>query len=595
MTDQPLNHTPKDVSSSYILKRLWHSYIKPYTPRILLSFVFMILCAITTATLAKMMEPVIDDVFKNEDIMQLQWVVGVVFIAFLVKGIATYGEEVSMNFVGQSVISDLQKTLFSKIIQADISFFYQQSTGSLVSLCTYNITLIRNMIENTLKSLGKDIFTVIFLMIVMFYQDPLLSCIALFVFPLALIPLIKVGKKMRHVSKNTQDKTGTWASFLTQALQGIRLIKSYNMEKKEIDYGVSYIDQLLSLSLRSGRIKSLSSPIMETIGGGAIVIVIGYGGFQVIEGHNTAGAFFSFITALIMMYEPAKRLAKLHANLQEGLAATAQIFDIIDVKPTIKSPINAQPLDIKNTTITFENVGFAYDKEHPVVKNISINIAPGEKVALIGPSGAGKTTLFNLMLRFFDTAHGKILIDGQDIRQVTLPSLRKMIGFVSQEIVLFNMTIRENILFGKPDASEEDVIIAAKNAAAHTFIKSLPHGYDTIVGESGLKLSGGQRQRISLARAFLKNAPILLLDEATSALDTKSEKVIQASLDKLMIGKTCLIIAHRLSTIQNVDKIYVMSNGEIIENGTHEALLKNKSLYYQLNQQQVKTHAEMPS
>ncbi len=390
MITEPFKSLAQDDAGTSILTRLWRSYIKPYTSHIALSFIFMILCALTTAILAKMMEPVIDDVFKNENLLQLKWVVAIVFIAFVVKGIATYGEEVLMNFVGQSVISDIQKSLFENIVRSDVAFFYTQPTGSLVSLCTYNITLIRHMIENTLKSLGKDIFTVFFLVCVMFYQDTTLSLIALVVFPIALFPLVKVGRKMRLVSKNTQDKTGNWASFLTQALQGIRLIKSYNMEAREISYGTAYVEQLLALSLKSGRIKSLSSPIMETIGGGAIVIVIAYGGVQVIGGHSTAGAFFSFITALIMMYEPAKRLAKLHSNLQEGLSATAQIFYIIDIPPKIQSSPTSIALTLKEARVSFNNISFSYtNSTPPVLENVTIEALPGKKVALIGPSGGG--------------------------------------------------------------------------------------------------------------------------------------------------------------------------------------------------------------
>jgi subfamily B ATP-binding cassette protein MsbA len=569
-------------STSKLMKRLWRFYINPYKGKILLSLFFMALSAATTAGLAKLMEPIIDDVFKSENIEALKFVSLTVFTLFILKGVAAYGESVTMNFVGQRIIANLQIDLFNKLLENDLAFFHDTASGVLISRCTNDVNLMRNVVSNTLTSFGKDLLTIVFLVSVMFYQDWLLSSIAFFVFPIAILPIVKIGKRMRKVSTNTQKENSFFITLLNQTFQGMRLVKSYAMEAYEKNRATQVIEQLLKLIVKANRIKSLSSPIMETLGGMAIVIVISYGGLQVIEGHNTAGAFFSFIAALLMAYEPMKRLANLNANLQEGLAATVRVFKVLDQKPAIKTLPHAKSLTVKKGAIHFKDVSFSYAKSKGILENITLEIPAGKTVALVGHSGSGKSTLLNLIPRFYDTAKGSIEIDHQSLKDVTLPSLRQNIGLVSQEITLFDDTIRANILYGKMDATEDAVIEAAKAAAAHDFIKKLPDGYDTMIGESGVRLSGGQRQRLAIARAMLKNAPILLLDEATSSLDTQSEKQVQKALTNLMKGRTCLVIAHRLSTIQDADWIYVMDQGKIVEQGTHQDLLKQKGLYQTL-------------
>jgi subfamily B ATP-binding cassette protein MsbA len=542
----------------------------------------MALGAASTAGLAKQMEPIIDDVFKSESIEALKYVSLVVFVLFIVKGFSAYGESIFMNFIGQRIIANLQRDLFECLLKSDLAFFHHTSTGTLISRCTNDVNLMRNVVSNTITSFGKDSFTVFCLMIVMFYQDWFLSSIAFFVFPVAILPIVKIGKRMRKVSTSTQKETGSYMTLLNEIFQGARLVKAYGMEKYENSRAKKIIEEIFRLNIKSNRIKSMSSPIMETLGGMAIVVVISYGGLQVIKGNNSAGAFFSFISALLLAYEPMKNLAKLNANLQEGLAATIRVFDVIDAKPKIINLKNAKELQINQGTIEFKKVNFSYNPEKQILKNINLKIPAGKTIALVGPSGSGKSTLLNLIPRFYEANNGEILFDNHEIKSVTIDSLRKNIALVSQEIMLFDDTIMGNILYGNPHASKEDVYKAAKAAAAHSFIQKLPQGYDTRIGESGIRLSGGQRQRISIARAMLKNAPILLLDEATSSLDTESERQVQKALEKLIVGRTCIIIAHRLSTVKDANKIYVLDQGTIAEQGTHSQLLKKKGIYSEL-------------
>ncbi len=542
----------------------------------------MALYSITTGALAWCMEPVIDDIFKNENREMLHTLGFGILLVFLIKGFSSYGETVTINYIGQSIIAKIQKNLFSHLIQGDLAFHHHHTSSKLVSRCTNDVQTMRNMVTNTLTSVGKDTLTLLCLVGVMFYQDWVLASITFFVFPLSFLPIIKLGKRMRRVSESNQNQAANFMSFLHQAFQGIRLIKSYSMEALEKKKAVTIIQEMLRLILKTGRIRAIASPVMETLGGVAIVTVILYGGYQVIEGTNTAGAFFSFITALLMAYEPLKKLANLNANLQEGLAALRRIFEVLDLEPHVINLPTAKDRLIQKGEIIFKKVSFGYAKETLILDNLTLEVPAGKKVALVGLSGAGKSTLLNLIPRFYDIGHGAIQIDGYDIRSYTLESLRHNVALVSQDIILFNDTIEANIRYGNPAALLSEIKEAAKLADAHDFIAELPEGYQTIVGERGDRLSGGQRQRIAIARAILKNAPILLLDEATSSLDAESEKQIQNALKNLMSNKTSLVIAHRLSTVKDADLIYVLDGGKIVQQGTHEALSKQKGIYEQL-------------
>lgn len=573
-----------DRTSISLISRLWLEHIKPYRWYIVGGLICMTCAALTTAVLAKMLQPLFDDVFMAHDESMLLQVAILVFIVFILKGISGFGESVSMIYVGQKIIADIQRRLFDHFIVADLAYFHARSSGEIVSRFTNDVNLMRNAVTTALTGIGKDTLSIVFLIGLMFYQDWLLASLAFFVFPLAIFPIVKIGQKMRKVSISTQEEMGAFTILLHQVFQGMRVVKSYAMENYEQTRAHHLIHNLCRLNRKAGRVRAASHPIMETLGGIAIVIVILYGGTQVIAGNRTTGAFISFITALLLAYEPMKRLANLNANLQEGLAAALRVFAAIDLKPTITSSSRAPALKVEKGEILLNNVSFSYANGKKALKNISLNIPAGQRIALVGPSGSGKSTLLNLISRFYDVSDGSLTIDGFDTRHISLTSLRSQIALVSQEVILFDDTVKANISYGYGGlkASEEDIIHAAKAAAAHGFISQLPEGYDTIVGEQGIRLSGGQRQRLSIARAMLKNAPILLLDEATSSLDTESERQVQAALNRLMEGRTTVVIAHRLSTVMDADMIYVIEEGEVSEKGTHLQLLENNKTYARL-------------
>jgi len=541
------------------------------------------LVAAATAASAWLLEPVIDKIFaeKNEGML---WPIGLAVLAtFAVKGAANYGQAVLMSIVGQRILTDMQIRLYAHLMRMDIAFFHANSTGRLISRFTNDINSMRMAVSNALTSFGKDSLSLIFLIGVMFEKEWRLALIAFLVLPAAVIPIARLGKRMRKVSANTQVQVGTFMTILEQTFHGIRHVKAYGMAEYEKKRVTGLANDIYNLIIKASRTRALSSPIMETLAGAAITLVIVYGGYRVIEGGTTQGQFFAFIAAALMAYEPAKRLANLNTNLQEGLAGADRLFRVLDTEPTIVDAPEATDLEINGGMIEAKNVSFAYDEaDKSALTDISLTVDAGKTVALVGPSGAGKSTILNLIPRFYDLDAGTIAIDGQDISKVTMASLRQNLALVSQEITLFDDTVRANIAYGRKDASEEEIIDAAKNAAAHDFITELPQGYETVVGEQGVKLSGGQRQRLAIARAMLKNAPILLLDEATSALDTESERKVQAALNKLMENRTTLVIAHRLSTVVDADVIYVIDDGRILEQGTHAELLTKKGAYANL-------------
>lgn len=575
----------KSDSTRALIKKLIH-YAKPYDSKIALGFVCMIVVAATTAASAKLMKPIINDIFLGRKEEMLLPITGLIFLVFFLKGLFTYGESVLMAFVGHRVIADVQKDFFNVLIQADLKFYQKRQTGDLVSRFMNDIGRLNNAVTGTLSSIGKDLLTLIFFVIVMFDEDWKLASVVFFILPIAILPVVIIGRKMRKTSTKVQEHTSDLTILLTQAFQGVRLVKSYCMEAYEKSKMGEVIESVFNRTLKGVRTKAVSHPVMEFLGGIAIAVVILYGGSEVIKGNHTPGAFFTFITALIMSYEPLKRLANLNANLQEQLAAADRVFTLMEHKNEIIEQPNAKDLVVTKGAAAFKNVSFSYDDEKEstsVLQQISLTLKPGQRAALVGPSGGGKSTLMNLIPRFFDVNKGQITIDDQDTRYVTLDSLRHAIALVSQEVVLFDDTIAANIGFGHPDAPLEDIKKAAKAAAAHDFINSLPNGYDTFVGEQGMRLSGGQRQRLSIARAFLKDAPILLMDEPTSALDSESEEKIQSALELLMKGRTTLTIAHRLATVRGADVIYVLEDGVITDQGSHDALLKTSKRYQQLS------------
>ncbi|HUA53998.1 MAG TPA: ABC transporter ATP-binding protein [Candidatus Sulfotelmatobacter sp.] len=578
----PADSAAPAASTRRLLGRLVGDHVRRYTPRLALALVFMALAAGATATLAKLIEPVLDLVFTNHDRAMLREVALVVLVVFAIKGLAAYGEAVVMNGVGQRIVADLQAALFDRLIHADLAFFNDTPTGALISHFTNDANLLRGAVSSTLTGIGKDALTLVFLVGVMFYQDWLLALIAFFAFPTAFLPIARLGRRMRRVSTDVQLELGRFTTLLDQVFQGARHVKAYGMERYETTRAHELIERLYRLAFKAGKVRAASSPIMETLGGIAIVAVIVYGGAQVISGARTTGTFFSFITALLLAYEPVKRLANLNTSLQEGLAAAQRLFASLDVEPRIRDAADARPLVVTRGEVRFERVSFAYRPGGAALDAVSLTVPAGKTAALVGPSGAGKSTILNLIARFYDVGAGRVLIDGQDVRGATLASLRGSVGLVAQEVGLFDDTVRANIAYGRLDATDAEIVAAARAAAAHDFIMALPEGYATPVGELGVKLSGGQRQRLAIARAMLKDAPILLLDEATSALDTESERQIQAALNQLMRGRTVLVIAHRLSTVIDADIIYVIEAGRVVEQGSHAELLARGGAYARL-------------
>ena len=579
-------------STAALMSRLARESIRPYVGWIVAAIICMALVATATAASAWLMKPVINDVFfaKNETLL---WIIAAaVFITFAIKGLANYGQSVLMSYVGQRIITDTQHRLYAHLTRMELGFFHDNPTGNLISRFTIDINMMRAAVSNALTGLGKDFLSLIGLVGVMFWQDWQLGLIAFVVFPVAVIPIARLGKRMRKVTVNTQEEMGQFTTLLEQTFQGARVVKSYGMEEYEKSRVRAIAERVFSLVFKAARVRSLASPIMESLGGVAITLVITYGGFRVIHDNMNPGSFFSFITALLLAYEPMKRLANLNATLQEGLAGAQRLFQLLDREPTIQEKPNTKALAITGGGIKLKDVHFSYVTGQAALADMSFDVPAGKTVALVGPSGAGKSTILNLIPRFYDVDSGRITIDGTDIQDVTFESLRGAMALVSQEITLFDDTIRANIAYGRPDASEDEIIKAAKNAAAHDFIMEMPVGYDTYVGERGTKVSGGQRQRLAIARAMLKNAPILLLDEATSALDTESERHVQSALTELMHGRTTLVIAHRLSTVMDADLIHVINQGELVESGSHTELIAQEGIYARLYQLQFRDEVQ---
>jgi len=572
----------KPEKSWVLLRRLFQAYLHTHLINFISASIFMAIAAAMTGLFARQLEPIVNDIFQHRGVFHLMRGSLVVVGIFVVRGITTYFHTVIMNKTGQRIVTNVQQEVYRHLLRADLAFFHANSSGSLIARVIGDVGVMRQAVGECLTTSIKGSLTLLFLIGVMFYQDWRLSIVTFLVFPLSGFYVARTGRRMRKITNNTQSITADFISLLSQTFQGMRHVKAYDMESMEETHAKTLTETIFDLSVKGYRLTALTSPIMEFLSSIAVGAVFMYGGWQADQGIITPGALISFITAFLFAYDPMKRMAKVNAQFQAGLAAAERVFTLLDVEPMIVDAPEARELDVKTHTVEIQNVVFRYDDGTQALDHVTIKVPHGKTVAIVGPSGAGKSTIINLIPRFYDVQDGLITIGGVNVCDVTMASLRRQIALVSQETALFDETVRTNIAYGKPGATSQEIEAAAEAAFADDFIRKLPQGYDTVVGEHGVKLSGGQRQRLAIARAMLRNAPILLLDEATSALDNESERAVQAALKKLQRGRTTIIVAHRLSTIVDADLIVVLEHGKVVEQGTHDELLAKRGVYTRL-------------
>jgi ATP-binding cassette, subfamily B, bacterial MsbA len=577
-----------------VYKRLL-KYLTPYVAKLCLAGLCMLGVAVLTASLAYLVKPALDDIFFEKNMRMLMIIPIVVASVYIIKGFCDFGQYYLMAFIGQSVIRDLRQEMFCKLENMSVGFFVRHSTGELLSRMNNDVTMVQGALTSAITGIARDTLTVICLVAVVFFRDLKLALIAMVIFPLAIYPLLNFGRRMKRYSRRMLVSLEDITERLNETITGIRIVKAFAMEDYERERFAEVNDTLFNAFMRRFKVRAMSNPVMEALGGFGVCAIVTYGGYQVINGESTQGTFFSFMAALVMLYEPIKRVSEVNNTLQEGLTAGERIFNLLDTDPEVQDAPDAIHLGEISGKVEFKDVSFSYDSTQ-VLKDINFVVNPGEAIAIVGESGVGKSTLLDLAPRFYDPTSGRVLVDGIDVRQVTQKSLREKIGIVTQQTILFDDTIRNNIAYGRPDLPLDMVMEAAKAAHAHEFIMAQPEGYDSLIGENGIKLSGGERQRVAIARALLKNPPILILDEATSNLDSDSEKSVQAALEGLMKGRATLVVAHRLSTIKNVDRIYVMSRGTIVEQGSHDELLALNGEFARLYHMQFAgSHREMPN
>ena len=556
-------------------------FLRPYLPQFFLALGCMVVFSVTSGALPFVVEHVFDDIFAAKNLDALRILPLIIIGVFMVRGLVNFGHSYLMEYVGQRIVEDLRNRLNRHLQYLSVAYFHNNPTGTILSRVTNDTTLVREALTQTSASMMKDSTTLIALVIVAFVKDWFLAVLAFIVFPLTILPLMEVYKKVRRFSRQGQGALGYLSALLQEAIQGNRVVKAFGMEAYEQQRFAAENRRIFRHSMRAGRLRAFVPSMVELVAACGIAAVVWYGGASVIEGERTQGAFVAFLTAMLLLYEPFKHLTRTNAAIQTGLAAAERLFEVLDEPPEVSDRPGAQRLPGVAQGLRFEQVSFRYGQEW-VLKDICLNIRAGEAVALVGPSGGGKSTLADLIPRFYDVEQGRICVDGTDIRDITLQSLRAQIAVVTQFTFLFNDTVRNNIAYGGPQRPLEEVVAAAEAAYAHDFITALPQGYDTVIGELGVRLSGGQRQRLAIARALLKNAPILILDEATSSLDNESERLVQAAIERLMTGRTVLVIAHRLSTIHRADRIVVIHEGRIVEEGGHEELLAHNAQYRKL-------------
>jgi subfamily B ATP-binding cassette protein MsbA len=557
-------------------------YLRPYWwPHFVLAILCMVLFSATNGAMPFLIRHIFDDVFTNKNLVALKVLPFVIVGVFLVRGLVGFGSTYLTEYVGQRIVADLRNALNDHIQHLSLAFFNRTPTGTIVSRVTNDVALVRTALTDAVAAMLKDTSSLVILVVVAFYQDWFLSLIAFVVFPASVLPIIRLSKRLRSFAKKGQVSMGNLTMLLQETIQGNRVVKAFGMEGYEKQRFGEENERLFRLFMKGTAIRAFTNPMMEVLAAFGIAGVVWYGGYSVIVGGRTQGAFLAFLTALFLLYDPFKGLAKTNATIQQAMGAAERVMELLDTATDVVDRPGARPLHGIRHGISFEDVSFRYEHEW-VLRHIDLEVRRGEVVALVGMSGGGKSTLADLILRFYDIHEGRITVDGVDMRDYTLASLRAQMAIVTQHTFLFNDTVRNNIAYGDINQGMEAITAAAKAANAHDFIMELPDGYDTVIGELGVKLSGGQRQRLAIARALLKNAPILVLDEATSALDNESERLVQAALDTLMQNRTTLVIAHRLSTIRRADRIVVIVRGRIVEQGTHEELLALNAEYRKL-------------
>ena len=570
-----------------LVKRIFKTQVKRYIPELSLTFLFIILTSLTTAATAWLLDPAIKEIFENKNMKMLYIIPIAIIITFIIKAFAIYGTRIVTIKVGIKIIKNIQTLMAKKFLLSDISHITKKHSGRYLSNFTNDTGVLFGVLTGAVVTLFKESFTLIALIGLMFYHDWQLSLLAIIMIPIAAISSKNLGKKMGKKVSISLEASDKFMKFLSEIIKGSWLIKIYQKEEEELKRISMIIDERFKAIRKVEQTRLGAGPIMEVISAIAIAVVVFFAGYRSMQGAITLGEFVSFLAALMLAYQPVRALAGINIGIQEGISAAKRIYELIDQKNEIYHDENAPSLKLINASIEFKNISFTYPDGTQALKNLSAKIEGGTKVGLVGVSGSGKTTFLNLIPRFFHLKNGSIFIDNQNINDINLNSLRKEISLVSQDVILFDDTIKSNILYGNALASNEEIIKACKFAAAQDFVEKLPNKYETIIGENGIKLSGGQKQRLSIARAILKNSSIILLDEATSSLDSESESVIQKAIENLTKNKTTIIIAHRLSTVMNCDKILVFENGKIIEEGKHEFLVNNSLTYKKLYEKQI--------
>jgi subfamily B ATP-binding cassette protein MsbA len=578
---RPLPPPDPGPGSLALLRRLIHEEGRRHLPSYGLAFASMAVMAAATGLTAYLMKDVINRIFIAKELSSLSWIGGAVLGLFAVKGVASYLQETTMARVGNQIIAGVQTRMFDHLLAQDMPFFGGRHSTELIAQNSFIANSAKTALSLVITSVGRDALSVLALTVVMLIQDPILSIAALLIAPPAIAGARYLSRRVKSVVRRQFRGFAAILQIMQETSQGIRVVKSFDLEGEMRRRMAAAIADFRKMANRIAELSSRSSPLMETLGGVAVAMVVVYGGWRVIVSGQTPGQFFSFITALLLAYDPAKRLAKFNVDLNAALAGVRMLYEFLDTPEPEGAIEDAKPAFVpRRGRIVLDAVGFGYRPEEPVLQGLSLTAEAGATTALVGPSGGGKSTVMNLILRFFEPQQGAVTIDGQAILDVSVTSLRAAIGYVGQDVFLFAGTIRDNIAFGRPGASDGDVVEAARAAHAHDFIMAFDDGYDSEVGERGLQLSGGQRARIAIARAILKDAPIILLDEATAALDSESERAVQDALDGLSAGRTTLVIAHRLQTIQRADKICVIERGRVVEEGRHEELLALQGRYF---------------